>query len=146
MCPNGLTDLNEIWNQDILSDDASFEWKNFHSKKSDQAARTFKGTKHQHKNNWINWHLKYRYNRLLNLCVLRHFTFNLKRCDEGCFMKNFRFDISCNITQKPHKCLWVCRYVYGDKISNICRQKLYVYVNRKSRFDHLATVSSSTSP
>ncbi len=25
LCPNGLTDLNEIWNQDILGDDASFE-------------------------------------------------------------------------------------------------------------------------
>ncbi len=24
-CPNGLTDLNEIWNQYILGDDASFE-------------------------------------------------------------------------------------------------------------------------
>ncbi len=25
LCPNGLTDFNEIWNQDILGDDASFE-------------------------------------------------------------------------------------------------------------------------
>ncbi len=25
LCPNGLTDWNEIWNQDILGDDASFE-------------------------------------------------------------------------------------------------------------------------
>ncbi len=27
LCPNSLTDLNEIWNQDILGDDASFELK-----------------------------------------------------------------------------------------------------------------------
>ncbi len=25
LCPNGLTDLNEIWNKDILGDYASFE-------------------------------------------------------------------------------------------------------------------------
>ncbi len=27
MCPNGLTDLNEFWNQDIFGDDTSFEEK-----------------------------------------------------------------------------------------------------------------------
>ncbi len=27
LCPNSLTDLNEIWNQDIWGDDASFEEK-----------------------------------------------------------------------------------------------------------------------
>ena len=27
MCLNGLTDLTEIWNQDTLGDDASFEYK-----------------------------------------------------------------------------------------------------------------------
>ncbi len=27
LCPNGLTDLSEIWNQDSLGDDASFEEK-----------------------------------------------------------------------------------------------------------------------
>ncbi len=27
LCPNGLTDLNGTWNQDILGDDASFEQK-----------------------------------------------------------------------------------------------------------------------
>ncbi len=27
MCPNSLSDLNEIWNQDILGDDASLEEK-----------------------------------------------------------------------------------------------------------------------
>ncbi len=25
LCPNGLTDLSAIWNQDFLGDDASFE-------------------------------------------------------------------------------------------------------------------------
>ncbi len=25
LCPNDLIDLNDIWNQDILFDDASFE-------------------------------------------------------------------------------------------------------------------------
>ncbi len=25
LCPNGLTDVNEIWNQYILGDDTSFE-------------------------------------------------------------------------------------------------------------------------
>ena len=25
LCPNGLTDLNEIWNHDILGDDKSLE-------------------------------------------------------------------------------------------------------------------------
>ncbi len=48
----------------------------------------------------------------------------------GRFMKNFRFDTICNITQEPQKlqevllCLWVYQRAFCDKNNINCYQKL----------------------
>ena len=68
--------------------------------------------------------------------------------DKGRFMKKFRFNTICSITQENHKnynC--VCGFIgksavikYHQLLSKV------LSINGKSHFDQLATVSSSTPP
>ncbi len=60
--------------------------------------------------------------------------------DRGHFMKNFHFDTIRNITQEPYIGLWVHRQVCCHKI---LLSKVNC-INEKSRFDQLATASSTT--
>ena len=59
----------------------------------------------------------------------------------GHFMKNFLFDIICNITQEPQDSC-TCGFIGKRAVKNIinCCQKYY----RKLGFDQLATASNST--
>ena len=68
-------------------------------------------------------------------------------------MKNFRFDIVCNFIQEQElglpslrfDCVWVHRQVCCDALKYQLLSKV-VGINGKSRFDQLATSSSSTPP
>ena len=66
-------------------------------------------------------------------------------CDRGRFMKNFRFDTICNITQEPQD-LQTFGCVCGSIVHAVIKFHQLLSkvqcINAKSRFDQLATAAS----
>ncbi len=70
-------------------------------------------------------------------------------CDRGRFMKNFRFETLCNITQEsqdPQTFNCACGFIGKSAVTKYHQLLSKVQcINGKSRFDQLATASASTS-
>ena len=109
--------------------------------------------------NWLSvfaeWCNRLLFNYVLNICLIQYIYLKSSLIygsfwHRGRFMKTFRFDTICNITQEPQALLILnCACGFIGKSALIKYQQLLskvIGINGKSRFDQLATVSSSIPP